>query len=1408
MATVIPIGEPVNEAERRTIRHLRDHLPGGYLLVHNFEIARGGELFEVDLALIAPHAVYLCDVKGTHGLIDVYGPKWYPDGRQPYTSPLIKLRAHARSIKGVITDSQPRRRDLEGIFVDAAVILAAPGAVLQDPGGRDGPSVTTLDKAAAFFQNASRIGGRFSKNIGALHNMVLKALQGVARPRTGPLRFGNWEVSERLGGTDAYTEYRGFNAFAGERSGHVLLRVYKADPYLTDPEEVAQQRALIANAYNALNHMPGHPAIVGVRDFAPADEHEDRFVLVTEDVRGQALRLHIDKPNLALTLDQKLRVASELLLALAHAHQHDVVHRNLTPSTILIGSDERVRLVGFDYARAGTERSRTIAHEIADELEPRYTAPEAFQEPQNASPASDVFSAGLVLYELFTGEMPFAGPTELFDQGGVFPVKPSEHRRELAAPSDDGEAADASGFDAWLQRLCTFDPDRRPSAAQAAASLASRLQPGSQEAEKDAEPEPEPPPPSEIDYTHLVPGTHLTHKYVVDRRLGRPGSFGVVYKVIDTLGDVSRAMKLILRDRHSTLERLKKEYRTLLRVPEHENVVKVIDADLLPQGGPPFIVFEYIEGLDVGEMVEGGLFAPEDALELARQVAEGLAHLHRHGVYHCDIKPRNLLWTERGVRIIDFNVSVLAAADNGRGGGSRRYLPPDIDLSAVPRPADLADRDLFALGLTLHETLTGSYPWAAATPPLGEAPQDPRALSGLSDLAPELVDLVLKAIASRRAERFGSIEELQAALAAVKQARRPSPPAEPTDTWSVSGLDPSSGGALPPNTNPFVARLLTLYSQSQQSNAGTRGLDELGEKTYVETALDRELEPAVLRGEFRLVLITGNAGDGKTAFLQRLEQRAEGNQAVFEPPLANGRRFQLGGRSYWTNHDGSQDEGDQASDEVLAEFFAPFTGDGANAWPDDEVRLIAINEGRLVDFLATERDRFPLLERVVRDGLVSGAPEHGVAVVNLNLRSVVTATGGLEDYEGDPRGGDESIFARLIRRLTHEAFWEPCGSCDLKDRCYVLHNARTFQDETAGPKVIERLKTLYTLTHLRGRLHVTLRDLRSAIAFMLAGTRDCAGIHELYRAGDRNAIVQSFYFNAWRGGDRPNADRLLTLLRDVDVGQAADPRLDRAIDFVSPTAERGLFRFGRRAGYDRDVLRSLFDDLPRDFSGRPTEHRVDAHQAYVAMSRRRAFFERRDGGWRGMLPYRSAERMLDLVRGKTPLDEVLPEILSAINRGEGLSDFGRLGGKLALQVREVERGTVRSYRVFPAERFSLAIRDAGTHARFVEHMPAGLVLQYRSATGIEAELQIDLDVFEMLSRVGEGYRPSIEEEQGQVLNLAVFKNVLGSEPYREVLLTTTGHDFYRIGRHDDGRLEMRVLGAAGIEPTALSGEVP
>jgi hypothetical protein len=196
----------------------------------------------------------------------------------------------------------------------------------------------------------------------------------------------------------------------------------------------------------------------------------------------------------------------------------------------------------------------------------------------------------------------------------------------------------------------------------------------------------------------------------------------------------------------------------------------------------------------------------------------------------------------------------------------------------------------------------------------------------------------------------------------------------------------------------------------------------------------------------------------------------------------------------------------------------------------------------------------------------------------------------------------------------------------------------------------------------------------------------------------------------------------------------------------------------------------------------------------MAAARRKHFFERRDASWEKMLPYRSAKRMVEIVRGEMPINALTSEILHAINRGEGLqrpNAWSQPG--LAVAASRTWYGSELS--AFPRGGFGLQVQDFAAKARFVEHLPTGLLLKYQGqgAGAISSELIINLDVFEMLVRLNEGYRPSVEEMQGFYLCLGVFKNSLNAQPYREILLTTTGHDFYRLVRHNDGRVEMRLL---------------
>jgi hypothetical protein len=154
-------------------------------------------------------------------------------------------------------------------------------------------------------------------------------------------------------------------------------------------------------------------------------------------------------------------------------------------------------------------------------------------------------------------------------------------------------------------------------------------------------------------------------------------------------------------------------------------------------------------------------------------VIEGLVHLHAPGLSSLRYQAAQSALDAEGRK--DHRLQCVGAVQRSesRGGGSRRYLPPDFDPEIIAAQRRAGRSRSLRSGLTLYEALTGRYPWDTSEPPLNTpAPPDPRALSGYADLAADLVSIVLKAIAPRRAERFASAIAFRDALAEVRQARR------------------------------------------------------------------------------------------------------------------------------------------------------------------------------------------------------------------------------------------------------------------------------------------------------------------------------------------------------------------------------------------------------------------------------------------------------------------------------------------------------------------------------------------------------------------------------------------------------------------------------------------------------------
>ena len=269
---------------------------------------------------------------------------------------------------------------------------------------------------------------------------------------TGSLLSDRYRVEERIamGGMGSV-----YLATDERLDRQVALKVLKEE--LADDERFVERFRREARAAGALSH----PNIAGVFDFG---QHEARYYMVMELAEGRDLARLLREEG-PLSPERSVRVASQIAQALAHAHAAGVVHRDIKPPNVIIGEADRVKVTDFGIARAVGESTLTATGSVLGTA--HYISPEQAGGAE-VGPAADIYSLGIVLYEMLTGSLPFTGDSALA-------VALRHVSDDVPPPSELNPEVPAS-LDAVVARATAKDPrDRFGSADEMNKALGGAL---------------------------------------------------------------------------------------------------------------------------------------------------------------------------------------------------------------------------------------------------------------------------------------------------------------------------------------------------------------------------------------------------------------------------------------------------------------------------------------------------------------------------------------------------------------------------------------------------------------------------------------------------------------------------------------------------------------------------------------------------------------------------------------------------------------------------------------------------------------------------------------------------------------------------------------------------------------------
>ena len=442
------------------------------------------------------------------------------------------------------------------------------------------------------------------------------------------------------------------------------------------------------------------------------------YYICTEFIEGLTLREHLSKGH--PDISEICEIATQICLGLAYAHKKGVIHRFLSPENIYIGGGQ-VKVAHFGFETA-TEKAATLVAR-------QYTSPEQIL-GERPDARSDLYSFGVILYEMLYGKPPFFGSN--VDQ---------EHLHKTPAFQESSQRFTPSFLIKIIQKCLEKDRVQRYANADEIVE--------------------------ELEVADIVPGMVLNERYEIIKELGT-GGMGHVYQARDRDLDEVVALK-VLRAEISADPIIQKRFVREIKVARmitHPNVVKVFDIGKYK--GNRYISMEFIQGTSLDEWLRSH---PKNdtrvQLSILARIIQGVQAAHAQGIVHRDLKPQNVI-LDRSLnpRVLDFGIARSKEAVEAEGTssgqilGSPKYMSPE---QIQGRDLDIRT-DIYSLGVIMFFMFTGQEPFTGDDPRaiiMKHLTQPPPDMLKINPAVPAWLErIVMKAMEKDRNRRYAVLKDL------------------------------------------------------------------------------------------------------------------------------------------------------------------------------------------------------------------------------------------------------------------------------------------------------------------------------------------------------------------------------------------------------------------------------------------------------------------------------------------------------------------------------------------------------------------------------------------------------------------------------------------------------------------------